>query len=55
MDSDLKLGNILLETKDINGVIKVIDFGTSKLFKAKEKLNEVIGTVRLLYNYRYIT
>lgn len=45
ISSDLKLENILLETKDINGVIKVIDFGTSRIFKAKEHLHEVIGTV----------
>jgi serine/threonine protein kinase len=48
MDRDLKLENILLETKDINGVIKVIDFGTSKLFKSKEKLHKLIGTVIIL-------
>jgi len=42
---DLKLDNIVLESDDIEGNIKVIDFGTSRIFKARERLREIMGTV----------
>lgn len=45
---DLKPENLVFETNDIQSNIKVIDFGTSKIFKAKEKMKEVMGTVFFL-------
>jgi calcium-dependent protein kinase len=43
--SDLKLENLLLESKSSIGNIKVIDFGTSRKFNPDEKLTRRIGTV----------
>lgn len=42
---DLKLENILLETKSANSNIKVIDFGTSRKVQEDEKLKLKIGTL----------
>ena len=41
---DLKPENILFTDDDTN-MIKVIDFGRSKIIKSKEKINELAGTV----------
>lgn len=43
---DLKPENILLESKDEKGhyIIKVIDFGTAKIFKPNEKERKLIGS-----------
>lgn len=43
---DLKLENILFETKKADSNLKVIDFGTSKKVKDGEKLKLRIGTVK---------
>jgi len=45
---DLKLDNVVLESDNIESNLKVIDFGTSKMFKPKEHMAELMGTV---YNY----
>lgn len=42
---DLKLENVALENDDINGNIKVIDFGTSSIVRRKESMTEFIGSV----------
>ena len=42
---DLKLENIVMETDDINGTAKIIDFGTCKIFRRKESMKEFIGSV----------
>lgn len=47
---DLKPENMLFESKDIESNIKIIDFGTSKFFKAKERMNDIMGTVNLYLN-----
>lgn len=44
---DLKLENLMLEVNDINSNMKVIDFGTSRIFKNFEKMSEIMGTVIL--------
>ena len=44
--SDLKPENLVLEAHDIESNLKVIDFGTSKVFKPRERLKEILGTVR---------
>lgn len=44
--SDLKPENLALESSDINGNIKVIDFGTSHIFEHRERMKEIMGTVR---------
>ena len=66
MHSDLKLENLLLETDDPNSLIKVIDFGGSKIFQSSErkKLHKIFGSVlishfislslHILYIYIYI-
>lgn len=43
--SDLKPENLVLETKELESNLKVIDFGTSKLFEKKEIMHELLGTV----------
>ena len=35
----------MLESDDIESNVKVIDFGTSTIFKSAEKLREILGTV----------
>ena len=42
---DLKPENLLLETKEGDN-IKVIDFGTSRVFDPNIKMNHKFGTVR---------
>ncbi|OMJ94186.1 hypothetical protein SteCoe_2668 [Stentor coeruleus] len=41
---DLKLNNILLDKDSPDALIKIIDFGTSKIFKPKSKMTEKYGT-----------
>lgn len=41
---DLKPENLLLENKD-SDIIKVIDFGTSRVFDPNVKMNHKFGTV----------
>ncbi len=43
--SDIKPENLVLETDDIESNVKVIDFGTSKIFKHREVISGVLGTV----------
>ena len=40
----MKPENLLLEEDNIDSNIKVIDFGTSKLFKSNEHMKEKYGT-----------
>jgi len=42
---DLKLENILFESFSSEGTVKIIDFGRSKLLKAKQKITEYAGSV----------
>jgi serine/threonine protein kinase len=46
---DLKPENLLLVNKE-SDVIKVIDFGTSRLFDPNVKMNHKYGTVRIYYS-----
>lgn len=46
---DLKPENILFTEDRKSPLLKVIDFGRSKLLKPREKVNELAGTVFLLY------
>ena len=41
---DLKHENLVLENDDINSNIKIIDFGTAKLFKMNEIMKDITGT-----------
>ena len=42
---DLKPDNILLEKDDIRSNIKIIDFGSAKMFRKTNKcFNELVGT-----------
>lgn len=53
---DLKLENLILENDDIQSNLKVIDFGTCKIFKPKEIMKEITGSVLFVTdNYRRIT
>ncbi len=45
--SDLKPENLLFDTKGEDAVIKVVDFGTSKIFGRDDKMSQRIGTVSL--------
>ena len=47
MDRDLKLNNLVLEEDDIESNLKVIDFGTCKIFNEKNYMSEKPGTVIL--------
>jgi serine/threonine protein kinase len=47
MHRDLKLENILFESRSADSPIRVIDFGESKLLKEKEMINERTGSVML--------
>eukprot|EP00957_Ditylum_brightwellii_P127737 9741340-Ditylum_brightwellii.AAC.1 len=42
---DLKLENILFESKDANSNIKIIDFGLSKHFQPGERHKEYVGSL----------
>ncbi len=42
---DLKLENLILESDDIESNIKIIDFGTCKIFKRRERMRDIMGTV----------
>lgn len=42
---DLKPENLLFESSKDNSLIKVIDFGTSRVFDNSEKMNQKFGTV----------
>ena len=42
---DIKAENLMLEGASIKSNLKVIDFGTSRMFKPKEKLKDLQGTV----------
>ena len=42
---DLKPENLLFESKKDDSVLKVIDFGTSKVFDPNRKMNQKFGTV----------
>ncbi|CAD8133730.1 unnamed protein product [Paramecium octaurelia] len=41
---DIKPENIVFESKDKKGTIKIIDFGTSRIFEPHKKMNQKIGT-----------
>lgn len=43
---DLKPDNIVFEYEDLESTLKVIDFGSSKLLKPRERLTEQTGSVR---------
>jgi len=42
---DMKLENVLFDTKDSNSELKIIDFGLSKHFKPGERQHEYVGTL----------
>lgn len=42
---DLKLDNLMLDGKNIESGLKVIDFGRSKILKPESKLKELAGSV----------
>ena len=44
---DLKPENVLYESKKEDSMLKVIDFGTSKIYEAKTKMNQKFGTVKI--------
>ena len=46
---DLKPENVMLIDKSSNSGLKIIDFGTSKSYKAGIKMNEKIGSVFIFY------
>jgi len=41
----LKPENLVLESDDLESNVKVIDFGTSTIFRPSEKMKELMGTV----------
>lgn len=41
---DLKPENILYDTKKPDAVLKIVDFGTSVVFEAKQRMNQKLGT-----------
>ena len=41
---DLKPENILYSNESPDSILKIIDFGTSRKFKMKEKMKETCGT-----------
>lgn len=47
---DLKPENVLFESNKPGSVIKVVDFGTSRVFDPTMKMNQKIGTVFILIN-----
>jgi len=48
MRRDLKPENLLFESQKEDSVLKVIDFGTSKVFDPTRKMDQKFGTVFLL-------
>jgi calcium-dependent protein kinase len=58
---DIKLENVLLESKASDSPIKLIDFGTSRVYNPEEKLTRRIGTVininalcsRIIWHLKY--
>jgi calcium-dependent protein kinase len=42
---DLKPENVLYESPAENSLLKVIDWGTSKVYDPSEKMNQKFGTV----------
>ena len=46
MIRDLKPENVLYESPRENALIKVIDFGTSRLYDPSTKMNQKFGTVK---------
>ena len=42
---DLKPENILLESKKEDAPVKIIDFGTSRVFNKNDKMHQRLGTV----------
>lgn len=53
---DLKPDNLVLENSDIESNVKIIDFGTSKIFQSRERMRTVMGTVlKLGLYFRHIT
>jgi serine/threonine protein kinase len=50
MHRDLKPENILFTSDNTVLVLKIIDFGRYKILKPKELVNELAGTVRVVFN-----
>jgi serine/threonine protein kinase len=48
---DLKPENIVFTETKSSLLLKVIDFGRSKVLKPYEKVNEMTGTVNVRYNF----
>lgn len=46
---DIKLENVLFESKSPNSSLKIIDFGTSRRYVPDEKLTRRIGTVKIIF------
>jgi serine/threonine protein kinase len=44
----LKPENMLFTSDDLNGVLKIIDFGRSRWLAPKEELTEFAGSVRMM-------
>ena len=51
---DLKPENILYESNKKNSLLKIIDFGTSKIFENNERMSQKFGTVYILKKKKYI-
>ena len=51
---DLKPENILFETKNEDSTLKIIDFGTSKIFNKKTSMHQQFGTVTKFTSYYLI-
>jgi len=45
MHRDMKPENIIYASQDENSLLKVIDFGTSRIFAPNKKVRQKIGTV----------
>uniref|UniRef100_H3GKJ5 non-specific serine/threonine protein kinase n=1 Tax=Phytophthora ramorum TaxID=164328 RepID=H3GKJ5_PHYRM len=52
---DLKLENILVETLDNGGHIKLCDFGASTLFKLGASMRKILGSVVYMANFLRLT
>ena len=49
---DIKPENILINTANINdNTIKIIDFGTSRIYDPSKKMKAIFGTVNLFFNF----
>jgi serine/threonine protein kinase len=44
---DLKPENIMLQSKENDSDVKVIDWGTSRVFDPKKRMKRLVGTVRI--------